>query len=42
MIAPGFQKTFLGQKPSKAKPQKPKKESKVIKDGNYKRRKKTT
>jgi hypothetical protein len=42
MIAPGFQRTFLGQKPSKTKPQKPKKDSKVLKNGNYKRRNKTT
>jgi hypothetical protein len=40
-IAPSFQSTFLGQKPSKARPKKPK-TVEVKKDGNNKRRKKTT
>jgi hypothetical protein len=41
-IAPSFQSTFLGQKPSKARPKKPKKTVEVKSNGNNKRRKKTT
>jgi hypothetical protein len=42
-IAPSFQSTFLGQKPTKNKVKKAKKTSKVdVKNGNKQRRKKTT